>query len=462
MPDQMRGDCMSIEEHPVLQTPTIDDIGSSGVRFSRAYTTCASCIAARRSLLTGQYPSTNGMVGYREGLPITTPTLPQLLRDAGYSTAIAGRYMHQSPPEEPYGFEKRVLGSTYIRDDDYARYLDERAPELGGISGIGLSCNGRDARPWPVDEELHPTKWAIREARNILRDSGSDRPVFLTASFYAPHPPLFPPSRYMDEYLGMDLPPVAVGDWETPPPEGSFESNVDASRVNLSGEELRLAQAGYFGLIKQIDDLLPSLLEDFKRKSEKEQRPWLIVFTSDHGELLGDHYLFRKCEPYEGSSRIPFLIQASPDIGLATGTQCSSPVCLEDIMPTLLELADIPVPANTDGRSLLPVLRGEDKSVRGLLHGEHSPCYDDEQGYHFLTDGAMKYIWRPASGTVQLFDLQSDPNELHDLSAEPANAPILRQWRSQMIKQLQERPEGFTDGTNLIPGRPYPPVIESV
>jgi len=459
VPDQMRGDCTSLENHPVLQTPNIDKIGSEGVCFTRAYTTCASCIAARRSLLTGQYPSTNGMVGYREGVPITTPTVTQLLRDSGYSTAIAGRYMHQSPKDEPYGFEKRVLGSTYIKDDDYARDLEEKAPDLGGIQGIGISCNGREAKAWPADEELHPTNWTVTQARRLLAEDKSEKPMFLVTSFYSPHSPLFPPEPYLNQYLGMELPAVAVGDWETPPSKESFENNVDASRVDLKGEALRRTQAGYYGLIKQIDDQICELIDEFKKKSEEKGRPWVVLFTSDHGDMLGDHYLFRKCEPYEGSSRIPFLIQGSGELGFSIGSCCDSPVCLEDIMPTLLELADVPAPENLDGQSLVSVLRGETTSVRKVLHCEHSICYDEEQGYHFMTDGRLKYIWRPANGKEQLFDLQIDPQELKDLSTHPDREGELIMFRDLMISELKERPEGFSDGKQLIAGCEFGPVL---
>ncbi|MBT3295862.1 MAG: sulfatase-like hydrolase/transferase [Verrucomicrobia bacterium] len=455
MPDEMRGDCLSLEHHAVLKTPNIDSIGRGGMHFTRAYTTCASCIAARRSMLTGQFPATNGMVGYREGVSLNAPTVTQLLKDAGYATALAGRYMHQVPREEPYGFERRVLGSTYVKDDDYARCLDEQAPELGGIKGIGLSCNGREAKAWPVDEALHPTNWAAQQAQKLLQESEAERPLFLVTSFYAPHSPLFPPARYLDHYLGMDLPHVARGDWETAPSRESFEDNVDASRVDLQGDELRRAQAGYFGLIKQIDDQIADLLDAFKRKSEAEGRPWLIVFTSDHGDMMGDHYLFRKCEPYEGSSRIPFLIQGSPELDFAAGTQCGSPVCLEDIMPTLLEVAGVALPERIDGQSLMHVLRGRAEAVRDVLHGEHATCYDAEQGYHFMTDGRMKYIWRPATGEEQLFDLHVDPQELHNLN-ESADSEV---WRNRMIEQLKERPEGFSDGTRLMAGCTYGPVL---
>ena len=459
MPDQMRGDCLSLEHHPVLLTPNIDEIGGQGVHFTRAYTTCASCIPARRSLLTGQFPGTNGMVGYQEGCPIGTQTMTQTLRDAGYATTLVGRYMHQSPYEEPYGYDTRVLGSTYIQDDDYAKMLDAAVPGLGGVRGLGVSFNGWQARPWTLSEHLHPTNWTVTRAREMLQGQDDDRPFFLTTSFYAPHPPFIPPPFYMDRYLGMELPPPAIGDWAAPPPNDGIGAGVDAHRTHLTGEALRSAQAGYFGLINHLDDQLYWLIREFGRKSGAMGRPWVIVFTADHGEMLGDHHYFRKCEPYEGSSRIPFLIQGSPELAFAAGGSHRGPICLEDIMPTLLELADIPVPEHVDGHSLLPVLRGEAEALRPWLHGEHAPCYGQDQAYHFLTDGKMKYIWRPADGYEQLFDLEEDPRELCDLSLEAWNREQVEQWRGRLIKHLEDRPEGFTDGDALIPGRPYEAVL---
>lgn len=456
MPDQMRGDCLSLENHPALATPAIDSIGREGVAFARAYTTCPSCIAARRSLLTGQFPPTHGMVGYRERVPLQAPTVTQLLHDAGYETVLAGRYMHQSPRETPYGFEKRVLGSTYIRDDDYARHLQEQAPDLGGINGIGLSCNSREVKAWPVEESLHPTNWVIEQAQRLLAGSDGERPLFLAASFYAPHSPLFPPGRYMEQILKKDLPPAAIGEWDTPPAAELYKTNPDSNRVVLEGTELRTTQAGYFGLIQHLDDLLPGLLADFKAKSEAQGRPWVIVFTSDHGEMLGDHYLFRKCEPYEGSSRIPFLIQGSKELGFVAGSRCDSPVGLEDIMPTLLTLADVSIPETVEGESLVPVLKGEADCVRTVIHGEHATCYDKEQGFHMLTDGKTKYIWRPASGEEQLFDLQTDPQEKHNLATKEE---MIIPWRNRLIERLADRPEGFTDGDKLIAGQTYEPVL---
>jgi len=457
MPDQMRGDCLSLERHPAVLTPNIDEIGAKGTHFTRGYTTCASCIPARHSLLTGQLPPTSGMVGFR-CREITVPTLPQTLRDAGYQTAIIGRYMHQTPPERNYGYEVRQLGSTYVQDDEYAEELERLAPGTGGVRGHGVSCNGWTAKPWHLPEPLHPTNWVAQRTREFLQRRDRTRPLFLTTSFYAPHPPLIPPAFYLDRYLRLDLPPAAIGDWAEPPGNDALGAGIDAHHTCLRGEALRSAQAGYFGLINHIDDQIYYPMAEFRGQSMDEKRPWLIIFTSDHGEMLGDHYYFRKCEPYEGSSRIPFLIRGGGDLGLKPGMTCKQPVCLEDVMPTILDLAGLPIPDTVDGRSLAPVMRGEDQLIRDVLHCEHATCYGKDQAYHLLTDGRMKYVWRPFDGSEQLFDLDSDPRELRNLAATAVRQTELAEWRARLIERLKDRPEGFTDGAQLIPGRPYPPL----
>lgn len=459
MPDQMRGDCLSLEAHPVLSTPNIDALGSGGTHFTAAYTTCASCIPARRALLTGCFPATNGMVGFRDGVPLRHPSFVQRLQEGGYATALAGRHMHQWPYYEPYGFERQMLGSTYVLDDDYAQFLRREAPAVGDIHNIGLSTNGWHARPWPLPEALHPNNWIVARARDMLHqhEAHEARPLFLTTSFFAPHSPLFPPNFYFQRYLDLPLPEPAVGSWATTPPERA--PTVDAYRAALPPEAQRRAQAGYFGLVNHIDDQLYWLITEFKDYSRRIGRPWLIIFTTDHGDMLGDHHLWRKCQPYEGSSRIPLLIHGDPALGLASGQQCAQPVCLEDLAPTLLELAGLPLPDHFDGQSLVPLLRGEDIPWRPYLHGEHAPTYGLDQAYHFLSDGHWKYVWRPTDGSEQLFNLQEDPHELHNLAADPTHSTPLHTWRERLVQQLQGRPEGFSDGSQLHPGRPYQAVL---
>ncbi len=256
--------------------------------------------------------------------------------------------------------------------------------------------------------------------------------------------------------MQRDLPPPAHGDWvdwSKLTPRGADGGH----RVLLEGEVLRRAQAGYFGLIEQLDHEIAPLIAQFKARSEKAGRPWLVVVTTDHGEMLGDHGYFRKCEPFEGSANIPLIIAGSADLGFLAGQRCSQPVCLEDLLPTLLQLAGVPCP-EVDGVSLVPKLSGDDHQIRPWLHFEHAPCYSQAQAFHALTDGHVKYIWRPHDGTERLFDLDADPREEHDLADEAAHAAMLLQWRSVLITRLAQRPEGFSDGQQLTPGRPYAPI----
>lgn len=459
MPDQMRGDCLSLLGHPVVRTPHLDQLATEGALFSRAYSTCPSCIPARYALLTGQFPQTSGVVGFKNKR-VEVPTLPQLMTQVGYTTVLVGRNMHQVP--DNVGYQKQVLGSTYVEDDDYDKFLKAAAPDCGGVKNLILqrlkiSVNTASAAPWPLAEELHPTAWTVRQARKELAEAPNEKPLFLTASFYAPHPPLFAPVRYFEAYQRMKLPNPAHGDWvdwKALSPKG----DKGGHRILLEGTLLRDVQAGYFGLIEQLDNQIAPLIADFKAQSRKNNRPWVIVFSTDHGELLGDHGYFRKCEPYEGSASIPFIIAAAPELGFRAGLRCAQPVCLEDIMPTLLDLAGTQCPTPLDGVSLTPTLRGTEQNIRSWLHFEHAPCYSLAQAFHALTDGHFKYIWRPTDGTEQLFNLDKDPQEIHDLARDAAAETVLKEWRARLIQRLAKRPEGFSDGTKLIAGRPYPPV----
>lgn len=460
MPDQMRGDCLSILGHPVVRTPQMDQLAETGVLFRRAYSTVASCIPARYALLTGLYPQTSGCVGFA-AKPFSTPSLPELLGRVGYATVLVGRNMHQVPGSGTCGYQKSILGSTYVGNDAYDNFLKKAAPETGGIrelvQKIGVTYNHWQAAPWPLANELHPTEWVVAQSRNVVKESDAKQPLFLTASFYAPHPPLFAPKTFFDAYAKKTLPTPARGDWVD---WASLNAKGDKAghRVLLEGETLRSAQTGYFGLIEHIDAQIASLIRDFKARSEKAGRSWVIVVTSDHGEMMGDHGFFRKCEPYEGAANIPFIFSGSPALGFKSKLRVNQPVCLEDILPTLLALAGTKSPAHVDGVNLVPVLRGASSVIREVLHFEHAPCYGQAQAYQALTDGRFKYIWRPLDGTDHLFDLEKDPREEHDLTKDRAYGATVDAWRTRLAQRLANRPEGFSQDGKLIPGRPYRPL----
>ena len=154
MPDQMRGDSMSILGHPVVKTPQLDELARKGALFRRAYTPVSSCIPARYALLTGFHPHTSGVVGFR-AKPFSTPSLPGLLAESGYATVLVGRNMHQPQASGDCGYQQRILGSTYVADDDYDQFLRKRVPESEGIRKLvedtGVTFNHWQAHPWPGD-----------------------------------------------------------------------------------------------------------------------------------------------------------------------------------------------------------------------------------------------------------------------------------------------------------------------
>ena len=181
----------------------------------------------------------------------------------------------------------------------------------------------------------------------------------------------------------------------------------------------------------------------------------MIIMSADHGEMLGDHHRFRKLVPYEASARIPYIIRPPESWGISEGAVCESPVGLQDIMPTILDAVGVDVPETCTGKSLLPVIRKETERVRDLLHGEHAGCYAYELGNQYITDGHHKYIWYTQTGTEHLFNLDEDPNEMHDLSLEAGAETRLGPWREKLIGFLKDRPEGFTDGEKLIVGQEH-------
>jgi len=398
--EQHRGDCLSCDGHPVLLTPTMDEIGGRGARFARAYSTCPVCVPARRSFLTGQFPGTHGVFS-NASVEWDGPTVASELTRAGYQTAWLGRSMHQTPVRKRHGFELNIYNDHRDPLDDYNQFLARSQPEgSGGYYGTGVMHNDWTARPWHLPEALHHTNWTVNLALDFLRRRDPAGP--------------------------------------------------SPSAVKLTGEALLSTRAGYYGLINHLDDQLHRLLNGVTGVDRMTGRNTVVVLTADHGEMLGDHYLWRKSLPYEGACRIPMLLRAPERFGIGAGTVLDQPVGLEDLMPTMLEMAGVDCPDTVDGRSLLPLLRGEKAPWRPHIQVECAPTFQ------CLTDGREKYVWFVRDGREQLFDLAADPTECHDLAASPAHAERLAWWRAELVAALAGRPEGFSDGSRLIPGRPYP------
>ena len=459
--DQWRGDCLSVAGHPVVHTPYLDKLAMEGCRFTRAYSATPVCIPARAALMTGLTQRSHRRVGYRDGVEWDYPvTMAGEFSKHGYQTQCIGK-LHTYPEDNLLGFEDVELHDGYLhfprqqspnlaRHDAYVRWLREQTGRADAdYFEHGLNCNSVVARPWPMEERLHPTNWCVTRALNFLETRDAARPFFLYVSLHRPHPPYDPPEWAFNHYLHTPMPNPPVGDWvdrfevldETPLP--------DAYRARYRPDIQQRARAGYYGHMSHIDHQVNRLLESLA----DYRLPSWVCFTSDHGEMMGDHHFYRKGMPYEGSSHVPFLLRGPEGGGVTPGATCDHVVEQRDIMPTLLECAGLPIPESVEGHNVLPQARGGGRPVREYLHGELALF---GQSMQWVTDGKEKYVWLSKDGGEQFFDLQVDPRELHDLALEPSPATVRRldSWRERLTRELAGRPEGYVENGRLVPGRP--------
>jgi arylsulfatase A-like enzyme len=459
--DQHRGDCIGADPHAptdadgrsLVHTPNLDSMIPDGAMFTRAYTPSPSCIPARRSMLTGQTPFSNGAPGW-----VTTPwdfehTLPRALRDAGYQTKLAGK-IHSIPPRNHVGFESmdqhEALASH--QNDDYTQWLDRETDGTVEELSHGIGRNSWDPRPWHAEEYQHPTNWTTRRALDFLEERDETRPFFLNLSYVRPHTPFDPPQVYWDMYVDRDIPDPYMGDWV----EDVYGEKIpdypatDAWVADLPPTVVHRARAAYYGLVTHIDHQIKRVFHALRVAGELENT--FVMMVSDHGEMLGDHYLWRKTYAYEGSARVPFLLQFPESMDAPTGQLIDRPVGLEDVMPTLLSVADVPVPDTVEGRNLVDLVRDPDRGDwREWYHGEHAAgSYDPENGTQYLVSERFKYAWNPVTGRELLFDFASDPGEERDLTGMEAHADTLDRARAAMVDRLDGRPEGFVEDGSLV------------
>lgn len=466
MCDQMRGDCMGIAGHPDVKTPYLDSLAAEGTYFPNAYSACPSCIPARASLFTGLSQEHHRRVGYEDGITWEYPDmLPQLLSDSGYHTEAIGK-LHVHPPLKRCGFDNLTLHDGYIGfyrnpnaparehqlfHDSYLHWLKERCGYRADVNDTGPECNSFIVKPWVYDEMSHPTNWAVTETIRFLETRDREKPFFLMTSFVRPHPPFDAPRDYLERYLDMDLTAPAMGDWEDHEKEAAaFGPMYDSPYGSSDPEVKRLAMAGYYACITHMDHQIGRLIQALYREQILEDT--IILFLSDHGELLFDHGLFRKVQPFEGSIRIPFIMRIGKNLSsFPQISTCTDLVELRDVLPTLLAAAGAPAPQNTDGFNLIPALFGGEHEKRDYLHGEHAAGALSNQ---FIVTPDDKYIWYSQTGKELYFDLQLDRQELHNRMQAATAAKRVNALRSLLIQTLAGREEGFSDGSRLIVGRP--------
>lgn len=458
MADQMRGDCLGIAGHPDVKTPHLDFLAGEGIRYPNAYSACPSCVPARASLYTGMSQEKTGRVGYQDLVPWRySHTLAGELSKAGYYTQCVGK-MHVHPLRNNLGFHNVRLHDGYLhayrrpetpsyedqrQADDYYWWLKQELGIDADPADTGLNCNGWVTRPWSYEEKYHPTNWVAGECLDFLRRRDRDMPFFLMASFVRPHPPLDPPQYYLDLYSRRELAQPFRGDWDDQERVLRDGHSYQADASPRDPEYVRQMRAGYYGAITHMDHQIGRILNALEENQLMDNT--VILFVSDHGEMLGDHLLFRKAKPFQGSIQVPMFLWG-PEAYIGEHRRvCTDLVELRDVMPTLLELAGAPIPDSVDGSSMLHPVRRE------YLHGEHS-CGMDSM--HFMVTREDKYVWYSQTGREMYFRLDSDPQESCNAIEDGRYSERIACLRQCLIKELEGREEGYSDGTRLIVGRP--------
>jgi len=442
--DQQRGDHLSISGHPIVETPNADAFVGRGAYFPNAYTEIPSTTGARRCMLAGQGSYTCGLVGYSGAEWHERTTVAQVLAENGYHCINVGwRNLH--PTRKLYGFHTVIPHDLREGVDDYKEWLRREVGPHAAEYGHGVDPNGWTARPWHLDERFHPTVWTTDVTLEQLRKRDPTRPFFVWCSHLRPHSPYDPPQVFWDMYVNRDLPEIPVGDWAAKHDVPNPGLAITEWHGRLTPEQNQRMRAAYMGSCTHLDYELGRLMRGMQEMSLLNDT--LIIFVSDHGDMMGDHHLHRKTYAYEGSARIVFLVRYPEGFGLPSGT-FDHVVALQDVMPTILDAAGVEVPDSVTGKSVFAAIRGE--PWREYLHGEHSPCYCLEEAMHYVTDAKEKYIYFPSSGRELFFDLVKDRKELHDLSKDPSRAERVALWRRRLIEVLSRRGDGFADGKKLL------------
>ena len=302
MADQQRGDCLGCAGNRIIKTPHIDSIANEGVCFINGFTATPSCTPARAGLLTGLSPWHHGMLGYGRVAEKYKFELPRMLREAGYYTFGIGK-MHWFPQKTLHGLHGTLVDESGRVESpgfvsDYHDWFKLKAPGMDP-NATGIGWNEHRAGVYALNEHLHPTYWTGQTAVELIDNYNLNRPLLLKVSFARPHSPYDPPQRFLDQYREAEMPEPFVGDWCAE--FADFPMTKDAAFGNFGVEHARKARRAYYANVTFIDEQVGEILAALKRKGMYDNA--LILFTADHGDMLGDHYHWRKTYAYQEIGR---------------------------------------------------------------------------------------------------------------------------------------------------------------
>lgn len=421
MADQFNGTFFPDGPSDFLHAPHLKALAKRSVRFANSYTASPLCAPARASFMSGQLPSRTRVYDNAAEFASDIPTYAHHLRAAGYHTSLSGK-MHFVGPDQLHGFEERLTTDIYPADfgwtPDYSKpgeRIDWWYHNLGSVTGAGVA---EITNQMEYDDEVayHATRRLYDQSRRL-----DERPWCLTVSFTHPHDPYVARRKFWDLYedcpeLDPKTQPIAYDDQDSH--SQRLMDACDHTAFDITGEQIRRARRGYFANISYVDEKVGEIIDVLERTRMADNT--VILFVSDHGDMLGERGLWFKMNFFEGSARVPLMMSVP---GVAPQL-IAEPVSTLDVTPTLAALAGIDISTLkpwTDGEDLMPLVLGAAKRgpvpMEYAAEGSITPMIGIRDGRYKLTlcdaDPAM------------LFDLVADPLEMANLAGDPAHAETL-------------------------------------
>lgn len=424
MVDQLNGTLFPDGPADWLHAPNLKRLAERSVRFANTYTASPLCAPARASFMSGQLPSRTRVYDNAAEFASDIPTYAHHLRRAGYRTTLSGK-MHFVGPDQLHGLEERLTTDIYPADfgwtPDYRKpgeRIDWWYHNLGSVTGAGVA---EITNQYEYDDDV--AFQAVQKLYDLSR-GGDPRPWCLTVSFTHPHDPYVARRRYWDLYEGAPqcAAPQAIPYDDQDPHSRRLMDACDWRAFNLTDDNIARARRGYFANISYIDDKIGEILSVLDATRQEA----VVVFTSDHGDMLGERGLWFKMNFFEGSARVPLMIAGA---GLAPA-RIDTPASTLDVLPTLCDIAGLSLDQIadwTDGTSLLAVTSG---STRGGVPMEYA-AEGSITPLVALRDGPWKMIRCNADPDL-LFNLETDPAERVNLARDPAHADTLARLGARM------------------------------
>lgn len=407
--DQQRFDTINALGNKNIKTPALDRLVKSGISYTNTYTPSPVCVPARFSMLTGKYCH-NTHCTDNGTMPTGYKSIMHVLKDNGYQTHGVGKMHFTFKNDELFGYDSRDISEEIGSDkqDDYRDYLDEvgysHVKDKHGIRGEMYYI----PQPSQLPDEHHNNTWVANKTIEYLENRDTNKPFFLMSSYIKPHPPFEAPVPFNKLYRAYEMPlPKTCDNYENMHTywnkiQNRYKGRDAGKDINL----LRTMKAYYYASISHVDYNLGKVLDYLE--DNKLMESTLIIFSSDHGEMLGDYNCFGKRCFYDGSARVPLIVKAPNQ---KKSEICSNSASLVDIVPTILDYTGIKTDMAFDGKSLFKIKNNSNENRE--VYSQYS---NGEYGTYMIVKGRYKYIYSVPDEKEWFFDKQVDENELRNLA----------------------------------------------